>query len=245
MPVAYATGVFNKLMDWQAFLEIDRAVLEFFNGSNSLFLDLLMSLLTSGFTWIPLYLALFYLIVKNNETMAQIGLAVGCTLLCLALTDGMADGLIKPLVARLRPVDDPSVAGSVDTVYGVFATGYSFFSAHAANTMGIAVFFAPLVRNRVFTWFMVLWALLNGYTRLYLGVHYPSDVLAGFLWGMVAATLSYFIYQKVYKRITPALNYISSQYTSTGYSLKDVDVVLSVLVYTIAIVILGSPFIFH
>ena len=86
MPVAYATGVFNKLMDWQAFLEIDRAVLEFFNGSNSLFLDHLMSLLTSGFTWIPLYLALFYLIVKNNETMAQIGLAVGCTLLCLALT---------------------------------------------------------------------------------------------------------------------------------------------------------------
>ena len=229
----------------KTFLGIDKALLLFFNGSDSLFLDQLISLLTSGYTWIPLYLALFYLVVKNNETMAQITLTVGCALLCVVLADGLADGIVKPWVGRLRPVNDPTVAGSLDLVYGLYGTGFSFFSAHAANTMAVAVFFILVVRNRVFSGFMVCWSLLNGYTRLYLGVHYPSDVIVGFLWGATSALIAYLIYAYIYKRITPAVNYISSQYTSTGYSLKDIDVVLSVLVYTLVFVLLSALVIFR
>ena len=86
------------LLDIQTFLANDRLVLSWFNGSNSVFLDGWMSALTSGFTWLALYASLFYLVVKNNETMGQIMLVVGCALACVGLADIMADVIVKPLV---------------------------------------------------------------------------------------------------------------------------------------------------
>lgn len=211
----------------------DLGILHFFNGSNSLFYDTLVQVLTSGFTWIPLYLALFYLVIKNNETMAQIGLAIGCAVLCVVLSGGIDDMIVKPLVARLRPTVDPHVKFTIDIVNGITeAKQFSFFSAHAANTFTIAAFFALLVRSRLLNAALFTWALLNGWTRLYLGVHYPSDVLIGILWGCVVAVLVYWFYFRTYRRISPALNYVSSQYTVTGYNRGDIDMVLTVLMFT-------------
>ncbi len=210
---------------------IDLPLLQFFNGSDSLFLDGMMTALTNGFTWVPLYLALLYMVIKNNETMQQIFLTIGCLLLCILLADGMADGIAKPFFARLRPSHDPLVMERLDFV-GIRGSGYSFFSAHAANTMSLAVFFCLLVRNRIFNFFMIAWSLLNGYTRLYLGVHYPSDVLVGFLWGAVSGFIAYLVWRKVYFKISPGLNYVSSQYTRTGYALSDADVVIAVMAFT-------------
>ena len=211
----------------------DLGILHFFNGSNSLFYDTLVQVLTSGFTWIPLYLALFYLVIKNNETMVQIGLAMGCAVLCVVLSGGIDDMIVKPLVARLRPTVDPHVKFTIDIVNGITeAKQFSFFSAHAANTFTIAAFFALLVRSRLLNAALFTWALLNGWTRLYLGVHYPSDVLIGILWGCVVAVLVYWFYFRTYRRISPALNYVSSQYTVTGYNRGDIDMVLTVLMFT-------------
>lgn len=211
----------------------DLGILHFFNGSNSLFYDTLVQVLTSGFTWIPLYLALFYLVIKNNETMVQIGLAIGCAVLCVVLSGGIDDMIVKPLVARLRPTVDPHVKFTIDIVNGITeAKQFSFFSAHAANTFTIAAFFALLVRSRLLNAALFTWALLNGWTRLYLGVHYPSDVLIGILWGCVVAVLVYWFYFRTYRRISPALNYVSSQYTVTGYNRGDIDIVLTVLMFT-------------
>ena len=211
----------------------DLGILQFFNGSNSLFYDTLVQVLTSGFTWIPLYLALFYLVIKNNETMVQIGLAIGCAVLCVVLSGGIDDMIVKPLVARLRPTVDPHVKFTIDIVNGITeAKQFSFFSAHAANTFTIAAFFALLVRSRLLNAALFTWALLNGWTRLYLGVHYPSDVLIGILWGCVVAVLVYWFYFRTYRRISPALNYVSSQYTVTGYNRGDIDMVLTVLMFT-------------
>ena len=211
----------------------DLGILHFFNGSNSLFYDTLVQVLTSGFTWIPLYLALFYLVIKNNETMVQIGLAIGYAVLCVVLSGGIDDMIVKPLVARLRPTVDPHVKFTIDIVNGITeAKQFSFFSAHAANTFTIAAFFALLVRSRLLNAALFTWALLNGWTRLYLGVHYPSDVLIGILWGCVVAVLVYWFYFRTYRRISPALNYVSSQYTVTGYNRGDIDMVLTVLMFT-------------
>lgn len=211
----------------------DLGILHFFNGSNSLFYDTLVQVLTSGFTWIPLYLALFYLVIKNNETMVQIGLAIGCAVLCVVLSGGIDDMIVKPLVARLRPTVDPHVKFTIDIVNGITeAKQFSFFSAHAANTFTIAAFFALLVRSRLLNAALFTWALLNGWTRLYLGVHYPSDVLIGILWGCVVAVLVYWFYFRTYRRISPALNYVSSQYTVTGYNRGDINMVLTVLMFT-------------
>ncbi len=226
----------------QTMIEIDRDVLSFFNGSGSLFVDNLALVLTSGLTWIPLYISLLYIVIKNNETMKQIMLIIGCVLLCIVLSDGVADFIVKPLVGRLRPSNDPLIKYTVEVVNGIRSTQYGFFSAHASNTFCIAMFFSLLVRKKSFVVAMVLWSLVNCWTRMYLGLHYPSDIVVGLLWGGIVGSVVYFIYIKSYLRMYPDFNYISSQYTSTGYNRIDVDVVLLVLALTLLYSVMRAMF---
>lgn len=212
-------------------LEIDRQLLLLLNGSDSVFFDKLIMALTSGFTWIPLYLALLYVVVKNNETTAQILLIIGCAVLCIVLADGVADFIAKPYFQRWRPSNDSVIKYAVKVVDNVRGGDYGFFSAHAANTFSLAVFFSLLIKDRLLTLTLIFWSLLNCYTRMYLGLHYPLDILAGLLWGMVAGVLSYLVWWKVYYKISPNIHYISSQYTSSGYSLTDVRSIIMVFVF--------------
>lgn len=221
-------------------IDFDQRLLLLLNGSDSLFLDHLVELLTWGFTWTPLYIALFYLVVKNNETMFQIALTVGCAALCILLADGLADGIVKPLVGRPRPSLDPYLKYIVDVVNDHRGSGFSFFSAHAANTMSLAVFFSLLVRSRLLTIVLVAWSLLNCWTRLYLGMHYPIDIVCGVVWGLVSGVASYMVFYKFYFKVSPKINYISSHYTSTGYSTTDIDVVMTVVVVVLAVAVLLS-----
>ena len=221
-------------MDWQRISDIDRELLYFFNGSDSLFFDSLISTLTNGWVWLPLYAGLLYLVVKNNNAQ-QAMLTVGAVVVCLLLSEGLDEGIVKPFVARPRPLNDPVYGHLVDTVPGVAAADYSFFSAHASNTFSIAVFFSFLIRKRVFSLLMLGWSLFNGYTRLYLGMHYPFDVLTGLAWGAVVGSMVYGLYYIFYKRISPKQNFISSQYTKTGYSLMDIDVVICLLLASVLI----------
>lgn len=232
------------LLDIQTFLANDRLVLSWFNGSNSVFLDGWMSALTSGFTWLALYASLFYLVVKNNETMGQIMLVVGCALACVGLADIMADVIVKPLVERWRPSNDPIFKYDVSVVEGYRGTSYGFFSAHAANTFSLALFFCMLVRSRVLSVALVLWSFVNCYTRMYLGLHYPSDIVCGLLWGSVCAIGVYYFYLRVSRRMFGEDNYVSTHYTSTGYRLCDVDIVVFVLVSTVLITLFKALFIY-
>ena len=232
------------LLDIQTFLANDRLVLSWFNGSNSVFLDGWMSALTSGFTWLALYASLFYLVVKNNETMGQIMLVVGCALACVGLADIMANVIVKPLVERWRPSNDPIFKYDVSVVDGYRGTSYGFFSAHAANTFSLALFFCMLVRSRVLSVALVLWSFVNCYTRMYLGLHYPSDIVCGLLWGSVCAIGVYYFYLRVSRRMFGEDNYVSTQYTSTGYRLCDVDIVVFVLVSTVLITLFKALFIY-
>ena len=230
-------------MDIATFETLDRQLLEFFNGSNSVFLDSVAITFTSGLTWIPLYVALLYLVIKNSENMAQFGLIVGSVLLCMLLSDGVAEYLVKPYVGRLRPSADPAVKYLIDVVGNYReSTTFSFPSAHAANTAAVAVFFSLLVRNKSLSVMLLLWSVLNCWTRLYLGVHYPGDILVGFLWGILSAVVSYSVYRAIYFRLRPRLNYISSQYTSTGYNHEDIDIVLLTGVLLCLYVVLRAVF---
>lgn len=217
----------------ESVVDIDRQLLLFFNGSHSLFFDALMYVLTSGFTWICLYVSLLYLVIKNNETMGQVMLVVGCAVACVVLSGGVSDYIIKPLVGRLRPTTCPELRYVVDTVQMYRPGGYSFFSSHAANTVSLLVFFSLLVRNARFIMAMAVWSLVNCYTRLYLGVHYPTDVLVGMLWGGGIGLLAYMFYSWCYNKISPECNFISSHYTSTGYSYSEINIVINVLAFTL------------
>ena len=227
-------------MDFSTIQNIDFQVLQWFNGSNNVILDQLALVLTSGFTWIPLYVVLFIVVMRNNETMMQIGLVVGAALLCILFADGFSDGIIKPLAERWRPSNDPLVKYSVQVVDNLRMKDYSFCSAHAANTMSIAVFFSLLVRSRMLTITMIVWSLVNCWTRLYLGVHYPLDIATGLLLGSVVGFLVYLLDHRMYRRISPEIKYISNQYASTVYDHDDIDMIMTVLMLVLVYVVIRA-----
>lgn len=221
-------------------LNADLALLHFFNGSGNMLLDQIVWLLSSGLTWVPLYLALFYIVMRNNETMSQIGLVVLMAILCIFFSDGLVDGIIKPLVARWRPSNDPVIKYTIEVVNNMRLKDFSFCSAHAANTMSLAVFFSLLIRSRLMTFTLVFWSLLNCWTRLYLGVHYPSDILCGLVLGVVVGILVYLLYYRLYYKISPKIKYISNQYTNTGYAHDDLDFVMGVIMFILVYVLLRA-----
>lgn len=224
-------------MDFSKIQDMDMQVLSLFNGSDNIMLDQMVQILTSGLTWIPLYVMLFFVVIRNNETMGQIALVVGSAIFCVLLADGLVDGIIKQLAERWRPSNDPTFKYMVQVVDDIRLKGYSFCSAHAANTMSLAVFFSLLVRSKLLTITLVTWSLINCWTRLYLGVHYPSDILCGMMIGIIVGILVYLLYYKIYLRISPKINYISNQYTSTGYDHDDIDKVMVILMFTLIYVV--------
>lgn len=229
-------------MDWESLIQFDKQLLLAVNGSDSLFIDGLAVALTTATTWIPLYLALFFLVLRNNESMKQILLIIGCAALCVVLAGTVDDSFVKPTVARLRPTHDLQIGMSVDVVGGYRGGSYGFFSAHAANTFSIAVFFSLLVRNGILAFLLVLWSFINCWTRMYLGVHFPGDILCGLLWGGLVGMFIYYVYYKINIRISTGMKFISSQYTSTGYQLIDIDVVINVLFFTFVYTLIRACF---
>lgn len=227
-------------MDFSKIQDMDMQVLRLFNGSDNIMLDQMVQILTSGLTWIPLYVMLFFVVMRNNETMGQIALVVGSAIFCVLFADGLVDGIIKQLAERWRPSNDPTFKYMVQVVDDIRLKGYSFCSAHAANTMSLAVFFSLLIRSKMLTITLVIWSLINCWTRLYLGVHYPSDILCGMIIGIIVGILVYLLYYKIYLRISPKINYISNQYTSTGYDHDDIDKAMVILMLTLVYVVTRS-----
>ncbi len=223
-------------------IELDRELLLAVNGSTSLYTDSLVRVLTHGATWIPMYVALFYMVIRNNDTMRKIGFVVLCAALCYLFAGAVDDGIVKPLVARWRPTHDPVIGWQVDVVNDYRGGKYGFFSAHACNTFSIAVFFSLLVRSRLLTIALVSWSLVNCWTRLYLGVHFPGDILCGLLWGGFVGTMVYLFNQRIERRYSTGRRYVSTQYTKSGYIRKDIDVVVTVLVYTILYALIRACF---
>ena len=228
-------------MDMDTIIQMDKQLLLVINGSDSLFVDYLAKTLTTAATWIPLYVSLFYVVVKNNDNFRRIICILACAGLCVLFAGTVDDLLVKPIVARLRPTHDFQIGMLVDTVDGYRGGKYGFFSAHAANTFSIAVFFSLLMRSRLVTLLLVGWSLTNCWTRLYLGVHYPLDILCGLLWGGSVGTGIYFLYRYVDRRLLHSENdYVSSKYTSSGYRYSDIYIVALVLSLTLIYCILRS-----
>lgn len=226
-------------------IQLDKQLLLWFNGSDSLFIDGLVKTLTTAMTWIPLYLGLFYMVLKNNDNVQKVLLVLGCAGLCALLAGSFNDLFVKPWVARWRPSRDPEIAMLVDVVDGYRGGRYGFFSSHAANTFSIAIFFTLLVRSRVLSIALILWSLLNCWTRMYLGVHFPGDILCGLLWGGLVGTGMWYLHHYIYKKIDTQDFYVSTQYTTTGYLKTDVDVVICILLLTIIYAVFKSCYILY
>ena len=188
-------------------IHFDKQLLLAVNGSDSLLLDYIIMTLTTATTWIPLYLSLLYVVLKSNARR-EVLFIVASAALCVLLAGTVDDTIVKPLVARWRPTHDPEIGALVDVVDNYRGGNYGFFSAHAANTFSIALFFSLLMRKRLFVITMLCYSLINCYTRLYLGVHYPGDITVGLIWG---ALVGWSVYRFFYCRFAHPVDY-SLQY---------------------------------
>lgn len=176
--------------------QIDTAILLFINGMHCALFDYFMVLVSNRFTWIPFYAAFIFVMIKNFHWKVTVTTILAVALLVL-LCDQTASGLIKPLVGRLRPSNlDNSISSMVHVVDGYRGGRYGFPSSHSANSWGVAIFAMYLVRNRKLSIFLALWATLVTYSRAYLGVHYPGDLLVGILIGFVMASIVFYAYNR-------------------------------------------------
>ena len=172
-------------------LELDKDILLWINEHWTEGLDGLMWWVSQSVTWIPLYVLLLGLIVwryRNWKTVVLMVLAFG---VAVGLSDFITSGLIKPWVCRLRPTHEPGLEGMVRLVNGYRGGLYGFCSSHAADTMACGLLFSMLYRNKIATTCMMVWVALNCYSRMYLGVHYPLDIVCGLLIGALLAVLVY------------------------------------------------------
>lgn len=209
--------------------KLDVWMLMAINHSHTPFMDSLMTTLTSGFLWIPLYMSLLFMVIRNNETMFQIMLIVGFAIVCVLTSSVVTNALVKPYIGRLRPINDPLINTGLHLVRGMHSDAYSFFSAHASNTFSIALFFSLIVRDKLLTFSLIVWSLVNCYTRMYLGMHYPSDIIVGLLWGSLVGFGVYHLYQWINDRCVDQGSFVSSAYTVTGYRQREIHLVLSTL----------------
>ncbi len=209
-------------MDIQRLIDIDKQVMLALNGSDSLYMDGVMKIFTTTAVWIPVAAVLLFIVLKNNTPRGSL-----LTVLAVALTilacDQISSGLIKPIVARLRPSHDPSFMHLIDTFNGYRSGSYSFTSSHACNSFGIFTIIALIIRNRALSLSLLLWACINSFSRIYLGVHYPGDILCGAIVGTVIGSIIFLIYHIIKKKIDYTSVRITSNYTRTGYLVDDVQ----------------------
>jgi undecaprenyl-diphosphatase len=171
-------------------LELDQKLFLELNSYHNEWLDQIMMFLSSTTGWIPLYLILFYLLLKIYGK--QIWLVVLAVTITIALADQITSTFMKPFFARLRPSHDPALKDLVYLVSNYKGGKYGFASSHAANTFGIATLMWFMLKPyRPWVALLFLWAIFVGYTRIYLGVHYPTDILAGQLVGFLSAIAAY------------------------------------------------------
>jgi undecaprenyl-diphosphatase len=178
-------------------LALDTQLFIYLNSLGSETYDGLWLIITKQFNWIPLFLLLFYLIYKKLGVKQTLFLLLFVAF--LVTTTDQITNLFKYTFQRLRPCNNPEINTFIRVVQ--VRTSFSFFSGHAANTMAVATFLY-LIFKKQFKYFglLFLWPLIFAYSRIYLGLHYPLDILSGYLCGLITGFLMYKVYQWALKK---------------------------------------------
>lgn len=217
-------------------LVYERDLFFMLNGSDFPFLDRFMWIFSGKTVWLPL--AAFILIVllykKKWRESILILLAI---VLVVTLCDQFASHVCKPIFTRFRPTHHPDFMDQVKTVFGYRGGKYGFISSHAANAFGFATYMSLLFRYRLFTWTIFLWAVLTAYTRVYLGVHFISDIVPGAIAGVFFGGLVYWLYVKVHPVVTGSNGEVSAIYSDKRKRV----IVYAIFITTLLIAIFNIP----
>jgi len=177
-------------------LNADSYILLWINGHYNDWLDAVMWTISLPRTWLPMYVILAAIVGWHFRSWKAVLLVFVGFAIAIGLSDFTCSGILKPLVCRLRPTHEPAL-DPVHLVHGYTGGLYGFCSSHAANTMACAVLFRLLYRNKIATTCLILWVALNCYSRMYVGAHYPTDIIVGLLVGSLWAVLVYWALRHV------------------------------------------------
>lgn len=179
--------------------ELDEQLFLYLNGLHNEVLDTIMYWITYKYTWFPLYFLILALVIwKYRWPGLLMMLAV---LLAVGLSDQLTSGFMKPYFGRLRPCHNPELQGMVHVVGGCGGQ-YGFASSHASTTFGLSMSLWLMMRgwSRIFI-VAFLWSALVAYSRIYVGVHYPIDILIGATAGMAVGWMVFFLYCLVTRKL--------------------------------------------
>lgn len=181
-------------------VRIDQELFLWLNGLHTPWLDTVMYWVTYKFTWIPLYILLIAVTIRA-EGWKKGGFMVIAVVMAVAVADKITSGLMKPYFLRLRPCHDPTITAIMHHVTDCGGM-YGFASSHASTSFALAITWFSLLRSRVPQMvFLFLWAAVYAYSRVYVGVHYPLDILVGALVGLLVGycfVQLYYIFLKRY-----------------------------------------------
>lgn len=182
----------------------DTSITLLINSLHCGYLDNFMMMYSGRFIWIPLYLSLFIVMLRNFPLKVNIVCLVAIVLL-VTLCDQVSSTLLRPYLARMRPANllNP-ISDMVHVVDNYRGGRYGFPSSHAANCWGAAIFVFYIFRRKVISIVFALWAFVMCWSRIYLGVHYVGDILFGTFVGFAIASIEYYIFQYTMHQTTEA-----------------------------------------
>ena len=176
---------------------IDTDLFLYLNSLHVEWMDKIMILITNMGIWFPLYLLLIYWTAKQfGKRCWWVFLAVGVVVLC---SDQLSSHVFKPVFQRLRPCYNPDLQDLIHLPKGLAGGRYGFTSSHSANTFAVAAFLTPVLRNYR-PWLgivLYLWAFISSYSRIYLGFHYPGDILCGAILGILVGLILWKVFQQI------------------------------------------------
>lgn len=175
--------------------QVDTSVFLYLNGFHNTFWDYFMTMYSNRFVWVPFYASFLYVMIRNYPAKVNIACLMVIVLIIFA-SDQITSTLLKPWVERMRPSNpDNPISPWVHVVFNYRGGRYGFPSSHSANAWCVAFFAMFLVRRNKLSIFLTIWALLMSYSRIYLGVHYPGDLLVGMVIGVAIATSCYYLFR--------------------------------------------------
>jgi len=184
---------------------LDQQLFLFLNSLNSPFWDKIMYAVSGKVIWAPLYAALLIWIGINYKKKFWIILLF--IALAVTLADQVSVQLFKNIFQRLRPCHEPSLEGLIHLVNGKCGGLYGFVSSHASNSFNVALLSLMFIKKRWYSVSIILWASVIGYSRIYLGVHYPGDVICGSLLGALIGWGVYKMYELIDNKVLSKRDY--------------------------------------
>ena len=215
-------------------MDIDAEALLAVNGLHDLFQDAFWWMVSAKWSSLLLVLSLLWILLHKNRRHAL--LVVAMLAVAVLVADQVSSGLIKHLVERLRPTHDPSLENAVHVINGYRGGLYGFVSSHAANFFAISTLVSFIMRHRLVAIALYGWALVQCYSRMYLGVHYPGDILGGIVVGLLAGWLVWCLMRWIQHRFRiPEGHYTRSDATMmiTAVGVTVVGLIVAALVQSI------------